>query len=701
MNLDNLEPIYFSNEQDLDKDLFYPVLECATSCRCMTGYFTSGALSELASSLSYFLSVDGSGLEFLVSPNLDIKDINAIREAISADKNLIPLLFPDFNLSEDSLKTKTVEALSFLVATEKLEIRLALQDEGLFHTKCWLFDTNKGKIAIHGSGNATRNGLSTNFEQLTVSRAWLNDEAESIVKQLEDRYSKIWGGNYLGMNTYALNKQTIEYLYNVYQSVKDDDSEEIANKLRKYLEEQLPSSGAIQELKIPDWLDYINGDFAHQGQAVEAWVKNDGIGILSIATGGGKTITSLIAATLMSQIEENLLLVIAVPTIALLDQWASDVNEFNVKPINTSSMNSTKAAQEINNSIRKLKIKASKTEVIIVTHDALKNERYIRLFKKASKSVSLMLIGDEVHNLGSVGFQQAATEDFKYRLGLSATVERQFDDIGTNFLLGYFGPVVFEYSLEDAIGVCLVPFEYYAHKVELDDEEADQWAELTYDIKKLSFASELADGTPEKERWKLLCLKRRRIVESAKGKVSALSRSLPPERDEIKRTLIFCTDKYPEQLEMVNRLLINRSIRFHQVTSEETKNKKLLKQVIESFSNDETQVLTSKRVLDEGFNIPQTETAYLLASNTVLRQWVQRLGRVLRKSQGTNKTNAVIHDFAVFPPVVEGGIDVDLKGLLIGELSRVQYFDALSTNGLEVGGTSNVIEEFLELLGAI
>ncbi|MGZ3921986.1 MAG: DEAD/DEAH box helicase, partial [Bacteroidia bacterium] len=275
---------------------------------------------------------------------------------------------------------------------------------------------------------------------------------------------------------------------------------------------------------------------------------------------------------------------------------------------------------------------------------------------------------------------------------------RQFDEVGTQFLLDYFGTVVFEFGLEDAIGVCLVPFDYHVHSVMLDEQEEDEWAELTYEIRRLSYAVELPDGANEKERWKILCLKRRRIVESAAGKIAALAAILPENKNVVKRTLIFCTDKYPEQLNAVNELLINRHINFHQITAEETANKKQLKNIINDFDIDNLQVLTSKRVLDEGFNIPQTETAFLLASNTVKRQWIQRLGRVLRKSPKTNKSKAVIHDFVVMPSHDNDVIDADLKGLIKGELSRVQFFDSLSQNGLERGGTADVVEQLLELM---
>lgn len=471
------------------------------------------------------------------------------------------------------------------------------------------------------------------------------------------------------------------------------------NRLVDFVENEKSSIRTQQKLTIPYWLNYTTGNFAHQGKAIDAWLENDGRGILAIATGGGKTLTALVAASLVANQEQSLLIVIAVPTIALLDQWTDDVRNFSVEPLNSQSFPSNQLGQQFNNCVRRLRLGNSKCEVLVVTHDGLKSNRFLNLLEKAEKSTPLMLIGDEVHNLGSIGFQSIAPDIFKYRLGLSATFERQFDEVGTQFLLNYFGTVVFEFGLEDAIGVCLVPFDYHVHPVTLDEQEENEWAELTYEIRRLSYAVDLPDGTNEKDRWKILCLKRRRIVESAAGKMMALAAALPKDKNAVKRTLIFCTDKYPEQLNAVNALLINRRINFHQITAEETANKKQLKTIINEFDTDQIQVLTSKRVLDEGFNIPQTETAFLLASNTVKRQWVQRLGRVLRQSTKTDKVKAVIHDFVVLPAHDNDVIDSDLKGLIKGELSRVQFFDSLSKNGLERGGTADVVEQLLELMG--
>lgn len=700
MNVNEIKNIYFSSEHNLDKDLFFPIVKESKSIRCMSGYFTSGVLKELSKSFIYFLIYNRNQIKFIVSPNLSLKDINAINVAFQADENLIPLLFPNFELTENTLNFKCIEALSYLVATKRLVLKIAIQNKGMFHSKCWLFETDHGVIAVHGSINATESAFSDNFEQIAVNKSWESSTSNIVVNDIEVMFEKIWNGEYKSIHTVSLNKATIKYLQKIYEKSVDNNEFRISllNDLVKSISENNSEMRSLKTLKIPDWLNYTSGSFAHQEKAVKAWFENKGRGILSIATGGGKTLTALVAATLVANHEESLLIVIAVPTLALLNQWASDVRDFNVEPLISQTVPTDKLGQQINGCIRRLRLGATKCEVIIATHDGLKSDRFIKLLSSAKSCTSLMLIGDEVHNLGSTGFQNSASEIFEYRLGLSATFERQFDEEGTQFLLDYFGPVVFEFNLESAIGICLVPFDYYVHLVNLNNEEQNEWLELTYEIKRLNYAFELPDGTKEKERWKILCLKRRRIIENAIGKVFALESALPKNKDDIRRTLIFCTDKYPEQLMSVNNLLINRNIIFHQITSEESSNKNVLKKLIDEFYNDKLQVLTSKRVLDEGFNIPHIESAYMLASNTVKRQWIQRLGRVLRKSDKTNKIKATIHDFVVIPNMGNDALDSDLKSLIKGELSRIQFFDSLSKNGLERNGTSYIINQFIELL---
>lgn len=700
-SLEDLSPIFFPSEVNVDQDLFQPVASQSESLDCMVGYFSSGVLSELALAISSYLKLRSvQPMRFIVSPNINETDLAAIRDAYSANSDYFHVLFPNFDITEQSLRSYTVSALAYLVASKKIELRVALKKNGLFHSKAWMFRTPKGGVAIHGSSNATTGGMINNFEQLVLSRSWMSAESKEIYDALQEKFDALWASQEPDIQTIPLNEATMAHITEL--AAKATNS--IGQFKRTYTDTFEGSKisepdTSVQSLCIPDYLDYQHGKFAHQGEAVSAWFRNDNQGILSIATGGGKTYTSLVAATKLMEKEKGLLIVISVPTKALMNQWEGDVLEFGITPVNTNGMAASAMRSKLKQAQRNLRLKVSEAEVIIVTHNALVSGLFENT-NSIGRAVKSLLIADEVHNIGSERSQGAFPTIFDYKLGLSATYERQFDETGTEFLLKTFGNVVYEYGLDRAIGECLVHYCYHAHFVYLTAEEEEDFQELTSQIKRLSFAAQEDGNSKAKDRWQSLCLKRRALVESAANKVELFSNSLPQNRAEIEKTLVFCTDKNPDQLEMVNAVLMKRGVKFHQVTADETSNNKALKGIVDSFSANELQVLTSKRVLDEGFNVPQTESAYLLASNTVVRQWTQRLGRVLRLSPDTGKDSATIHDFIVLP-VLEGEADDDLKSLIESEYRRVEFFAKYSSNYMENEGGYNATQKLLELLGAL
>lgn len=362
MNVDTLGSLYFSKEHDLDKELFTPLASCAHKIRCMTGYFTSSVLSELAHSLICFLNHTEENIQFIISPNLSQQDLDAIGKSVELDESFIHILFPDFELTENVLKFKALDALSYLVATKRLTLKIALQDDGMFHTKCWLFDLGQGVVAVHGSINATKSGIARNFEQIAVNKSWESDNSRGVVDKIDSTFQSIWEGNYEGLKTVPLNKASANYLLKKYEDM--EKSEDIQQSLMKGLLDITASgnslTNSVQCLTVPNWLNYTSGDFAHQGKAIDAWIENDGQGILAIATGGGKTLTALVAASLMVAKEESLLIVIAVPTIALLSQWADDVKAFGVEPLKTQG---EQLGSQVNYGLRRLRLKSVKCEV--------------------------------------------------------------------------------------------------------------------------------------------------------------------------------------------------------------------------------------------------------------------------------------------------------------------------------------------------
>ena len=699
MSLDSLRALYFPSEINIDKELFLPLSRSSHSLRCMSGYFRSGVLAELAQSILCYVNSNEAPIKFIISPNLNLEDTQALLDAQAAGEDILEKLWPNFALEENTLRHRTLDAFLYLVATGKIELKIAVMEHGLFHAKVWLFETEKGVASVHGSSNATQQGLTKNFEQLYLSRSWMGQEALSTCNEFVARFEKIWNGTHQDILTFPVNDQTLRTIKR-YSTSKENDTKKLFKNLKDeyedYLDELWYANIDRPILKIPSYLTYRRGAYAHQGAAVDAWLEQ-GKGILSIATGGGKTLTSLIAASKVNKQTGKLFLVIAVPTIALLNQWASDVKSFGIHPINTFSQTKSETRHQINISLRQLRFEVSHCEVLIITHDALKSD-LLDVFEGPKYSdLNFMLIGDEVHNLGSKGFIRKSPQFFKYRLGLSATYKRQFDDEGTRFLVDYFGPVVYEFSLESAIGNCLVPYDYIVHKVYLTASEEDDFLEITEKIKQLAYAANFPDGHHDKDRWNMLCIQRRRIIEGAENKLSVFREVFDSieKKQRIEKALVFCTDKDHQLLDSINAYLNEKSILWHQVTSTETSKPELLNTIIAGFRNNQYQVLTAMRVLDEGFNIPQTELAFLLASNTVERQWIQRLGRVLRLSNDTGKKKAIIHDFIVLPSISQQGMDKDLKSLIRSECNRVLFFARLSNN---ITSNDSAINEISEII---
>lgn len=714
--MDNLENFIFNPfENNLDEELFLPVIKDAIGYDCMIGYFNSSSFRAIAQSLLYYLQSDAKHrMRLIVSPNLSREDVETLIKLYEGHINYEDLA--NFILNQDNLTQSTFSALAYLIKLDRIELKIALPSSGLFHVKCWLIPQSNGsETVVQGSSNHTESGLVRNFEYLSVDSTLWGEKSLKICNKLRQDFDLLWSNKYPKVICGHLSLDVLRALSIKFESNIDanDTKKSLVNALRKALKKQqeinvmqpedyvsnlesLLANYKPNTLTIPDWLDYRTGDYAHQGEAIDAWLGSDAKGILSIATGGGKTLTSLTTATILSKSIKNLLVVIAVPTKALMAQWETEVALFGLEAVNLNNYRrAERKLNEVDRVCKNLKFDSSHVEALIISHNALKSDLMDKI-KRYSHNFSTLLIADEVHNLGSTGFIENPPDFFDYKIGLSATPIRQYDEEGSDFLLEYFGDVVYDFPLEKAIGTCLVPFNYHAHIVYLTEEENDDFYDLTQKIKRLSYAVNCSKDSIEFQNWSSLCIKRRRIIETAENKIFSFSQCLPSSSSDILNTLIFCSDKQPEQLETINTILNKKHVNFHQVTSEETANNDFLKQIIEEYNQGRIQVLTSKRVLDEGFNVPQTRTAYILASNTTKKQWTQRLGRVLRKDKGKNE--AVIHDFIVLPSLDDTVIDEDFKNLLKSESERIQFFLQFSQNGTEQDGAVELLGKIGDLL---
>lgn len=683
-------------------------LKNAKSVDCMFGFFGSAALRSIAPGLSEYLARDTEPMRLVVSPNISVDDLNALQEGLSTPAEIIEArlaeLLGDAKISSSALVKHTLTCLAYMLANQRLEFRVAwLRDGSLFHPKVWIFRDSENLVVAHGSSNFTDAGLARNHEQISVDMSWEGGRSQETIMTLTDEFEALWGGSRDYVYTLDLPVAIENQLIRDYEPDKPptkEDFQKAWDEDSKTLEGLVKSSISIQnppymELKIPSHLDLDNGPFSHQGKAIAAWEGSDRRGFLAMATGSGKTITALAAASRLQNDVESLLVIISAPYKPLVSQWVDEVTDFGVRPLPITG-SSKDRAQRLDLAVRSLQSGISKVEVMVVTENFLTNENFRQVFDTLPEGISSLLIADEAHNLGKKSFLSNTPNRFDFRLGLSATPERQYDPEGTIALFDFFGEPVFEFSLGDAIGVCLVPYNYYMHQVNLTDDEFEEWMSLTERLRRKGFKGDVdssESGGISKDIEKLL-FARRRVIESAENKVEMLRQILKNRsRDEVKHVLVYATDKNPNQLNSVNDMLqSDLNLIIHQLTSLETTNRARSAGILERFAKGDYNAITCKRVLDEGVDVPQVSEAFIMASNTVRRQWVQRRGRVLRKCNAINKKLAHLHDFIVVPPDLR---DKGSKTILKGELERAREFAELSANGGSLGGPFDEIDKLM------
>lgn len=703
----DVKPIFEIPDDDLVGEVIIPAMNSADLLRISAGFFSSRCLAQIAPGLATFINHTNSTLDLLVSPDITREDREAIargtREPVAVLESTMVNIVEQASLSESSIENHTLEILSYLVSTERLRIRLVLMDKGMYHKKIWLFCSDNKWLAVHGSGNATERGLLLNGEQMSIDRSWQDGhQSEKRVQILLEQWERQWDNKHpVSLTVEATHALEILRDHSFDSTPSETDFWEAWQRdYQAGLEPALPTgifvSPFANRLRVPNDLIWREGRYCHQGQAVDALLKQDG-GIISVATGGGKTLISLITATKIQDKETgHLCIVVLVPTKPLIQHWVADVRNFGIEPVVLSGKDKTERQREFERVMLGFKTAVGRTEVLILTTSLFirKSSLEREWLESIAELTSMLLIADEVHNLGSPSFINNPPLFFDYKIGLSATPVRQYDTDGTDNLFKFFGgPPVFSFSLGDGIkSGCLVPYNYHIHPVILESDEMDLYEDLTEQLARAGFHIDDNGRTIGlTSKVESLLRDRRALIEQANAKLPALESYLRKVGSEsITRTLIYTSAKRqildkPKQIVEVNRILERLHIISHQYTNKETRGRKPDK-ILSKFSSGDYQVLTAMRVLDEGIDIPQVDTAFLLASTTVQREWVQRRGRILRQIPG--KQIAHLHDFCVLP------LDVGKKisqSLVRSELRRISEFSRLAENEYDEDGPNDVI----------
>jgi superfamily II DNA or RNA helicase/HKD family nuclease len=700
-------------DDDLVNEVLVPALQNADRIDIAVGFFSSHCISQIAPGLASLIDRKVS-CRLLVSPEISAEDRDAIDRGLREPKIVIDRFMVDlFQEPPDALSAHTADCLAFLIANDTLQLRCVLMDRGMFHKKLWIFEESGVRMAVHGSGNMTARGLLVNGEQMTIDRPWMDGtSATNRVRDFADSFELEWTNQKPGRLTIEPT-QMIALLdgrkdrhreppttTDFWDAWNQDNEAGLAPDLPP----GFAHPPAAKRLTIPPWLDWTHPPYEHQERAVAALKERRYIALIAMATGGGKTKTALISTCqIQDEISASLLVVILVPTKVLAIQWADEVRDFGVNPTVLSGMTPAARSKVLEDTTVSLRTDTGRTEVLISTLALFTGDEPLRQFvNDASEIGRTVLIADEVHNFGAPSFIGDPPKAFQYRIGLSATPIRQYDAEGSAELFTFFdttGEPAFTFTLREAIhSGCLVPYNYRLHPVALTDEEMERYQELTHQLRRSGFGRDNGADFGLTEQQERLLRERRALTEQASGKVNSLGSLLAPVAANLSHALIYCSAKAvlppheKRQIDLVRILLEELRITTHMYTAVES-GRAGSQAYLDGFAAEEYQTLLAMKVLDEGVDVPAAHHAFLLASSTVEREWVQRRGRVLRTSPG--KTSAEVHDFIVVPPDPS---DPDGKTLLRSELRRAEHFTSDALNKYDTGGPRDVIASLEETL---
>ena len=673
--------------------ILIPAFRASKRVRGAFGWFTVGWIERLAPGLAEYLNrEEAEPIDFTVAPMLYSGERAAVEKGIQMTAQeaaeLVANVFIGGRVDATALGRHALDCLAWMIATKALCLRIAVPTpDSNYHPKIWFFDDGVNQVLARGSGNATGRGVAAGVEHLDVDVSWLPESQSRVragVAMLDD-WSK---GTSLGLAEVielpaALTRDIIRTA-----PQKPPSPTDYVAAARASTGLWQPRLNIERRLRIPTHLEWETGQYAHQGEAVQCWEEGDTpeTGVIAMATGAGKTFTALICATRCQNRLDGgpFLVIISAPSVPLIMQWSEQVKEFGLTPIVPSLESNTDRA--LTRLFRALH--GGGTHVAIVTNNLLCTPNFqstvSEKIRNREGTIPTMLIADEAHTLGADSFIKNKPEFFTKRLALSATPERQYDPDGTEEIFEFFGLPVYQFGLDRAIGFCLVRYKYYVHACTLNGDELEKFEQLSRQIA-VAVGSE---NTDEDNNLQRLLIARRRIVETGHSKIELLREVLIRRGPrDLEHALIYASAKNPGQFEAIACLLTDLGIKWAPVTEKTTSSPGQLERTLASFEKGANQVLLAKKVLDEGIDIPNIREAFIVASSTVEREWVQRRGRVLRRHK--DKPWAMVHDFLALPPVglVGHGGTKTFRNIIKSELDRAYTF---GRHAMNVAGNDGV-----------
>lgn len=696
----NLKAVYRSEYDHILEDFYIPALSSSVAYDRAVGFFSASMLSYAAQGLSAFIDNEGQ-MRLIFGGEIQEEDERRIKEGYEL-RELTQRLGKQFIETiegvDDPLFYRRLEVLSWLIAAGRLDIKVALKRKGMYHEKIGIFtDADSNKVVFQGSANETTHALlpDFNFESINVFKCWREDLEEYFVPYLVG-FENLWQNKSPQTLVLEFPEAAKEQLIKIAKRAPKLFTTKIETNLwEKYRTKEKDVAGIQEAPAIPSTFNGEEFEIKpHQKHALEAWKSNGLQGIMALATGAGKTITAVYGSVKVFEAFRKLFLAIAVPYQNLADQWVGVLREFNIVPIRCYA-NSAEWLSRLSEYVALYQSGACRFVCLVVVNRTLQSEKFQNLIQQVSGD-NFLFIGDECHHHGSQGLATSLPQEAKWRLGLSATPEHYIDQSATERIANYYGPIVSTYTLEEALhDSVLTPYRYHVVITDLTEDETEEYRQLSEQIALVAARNgDVVDG--DDEQLKFLLFRRARLLGRARNKLAELKRLLSNKHSS-PFTLFYCGDGSTEdedsgdlirQVEAASSVLYDLGWKTSHFTSQESRQERQI--ILDHFRLGIIDALVAIRCLDEGIDVPACRTAYIMASSRNPKQFIQRRGRILRRSFG--KEYAEIYDFVVkIPEHLAEGNQYERK-LVSGELERVAEFTRLATNSAEA------IQELLPLL---
>lgn len=708
---------YSSDSEHIPLEFYEDVFPIAKKIDLLLGYFSSNAIKVLSQSFAEFI-YNGGDMRIVTNHIFSLKDKeNLLDHALINNENKVIDIFSDLALLEKELSDygqHFFDCLKYLLKEKRLQI-LPVKFNGfdLAHCKKMILFDGTDYISTDGSINFTLSALIKNSESFEVNAPWINDVFKKRTESDKENFDKIFNQTHKSyrylkpediecvINKIGQDKNKLDLLEDSFKLSVDDFGDKVKNILHKKTTKFNLLIDSLKKIEEAPHFPRFDGKICdprdYQVDANNAWVKNNYTGVFAMATGTGKTITSLNCLLNLYKEQKYYRAIILVPSIALLNQWEEEVKSFNFKNI-LKVGGGNNWEKELANYSSNYTWGLKNDIIIISTYGSFVLDRFQKLFQKIQDD--FLLIADEAHNMGANNIKSKLNKvKVSKKIGLSATPKRIYDPVGTLAIDDFFKdkpPYTYSFGMEKALQYgFLTGYKYYPNIVELTDEEFEEYAEISKKLLKFfDFENGKFKDDPIVE---ILLLKRKNIIHKAFNKLSLFSLIVKELIRTKKDKFVFAyipegntQNSDGDTVKILNQFLrrIHKdfpNIKMNSYTSKDQN----LDEILRGFEDGKIEILFAMKMLDEGVDIPRAEVGIFASSTGNPRQFIQRRGRLLRKHK--DKTYATIYDMVVIPKLNSnlGELFNIERNLVKNELNRVAYFASLAMNFYDSKETLN------------